>query len=244
MTAAAIFAAALVAGTPSIASAQAAGQAAAPAAADEKAKQESAEKAKREAEERARNIARTLELNSRTLTLYDRGGTVVSTIAEKAIFNQPTLSPDRRRIAVIKPDLEKETNDLWVYDLESGKGVQVTTTKPREGVQAPAWSPDMTHVAYVSLRGSRYNIFRKASDGSGAEELLYEHLGGPIVLTDWSLDGRYLSFYTTDLSGSTLFLLPLAGDRKPIEAMKSESSVVAARLSPDSRLLGYRSNET
>lgn len=219
-------------------------QGAAPPATGETAKQAAAEKAAREAEERARNIARALELNARTLTLFDRDGRVVSTVAERAIFNQPTLSPDRARVAVIKPDLEKETNDLWVYDLATGKGVQITRTRPREGVQAPAWSPDGRQVGYVSLRGSRYNIFRTLADGTGMEELLYEHQGGPIVLTDWSLDGRYLSFYASDLAGSTLYLLPLDGDRRPVEAAKSDAQVVAARLSPDSRLLAYRSNES
>ncbi|HET9196398.1 MAG TPA: hypothetical protein VFO21_26150 [Vicinamibacterales bacterium] len=194
--------------------------------------------------ERARNIARQLEQNARTLTLYDRQGKVISTIAEKHIFNQPTLSPDAARIALIKPDLEKETVDLWVYDIKTGKGVQITSNKPRENVQAPAWSPDGKYVAYVALRGSRYTIFRKPSDGSGAEETLYAHQGGPIVLTDWSLDGRYLSFYESDLAGSRLYLLPAEGDRTPIEVAKSEKEMLAARLSPDSRLLAYRSNET
>jgi Tol biopolymer transport system component len=194
--------------------------------------------------ERARNNARQLEQNARTLTLFDRAGKVVTTIAERHIFNQPTLSPDAKRIALIKPDLDKETQDVWVYDIASGKGVQLTSNKQREGVQSPAWSPDGRFVAYVALRGSRYTILRKLSDGSGAEETIYAHEGGPIVLTDWSLDGRYLSFYTTDLSGSTLFLLPIDGDRRPIETAKSDKEMVAARLSPDSRLLAYRSNET
>ena len=73
---------------------------------------------------------------------------------------------------------------------------------------------------------------------------MYVHPGGPIVLTDWSLDGRYLSFYESDLAGSRLYLLPAEGDRKPIETAKSEKEMLAARLSPDSRLLAYRSNET
>jgi len=136
--------------------------------------------------ERARNIARQLEQNARTLTLYDRQGKVISTIAEKHIFNQPTLSPDAARIALIKPDLEKETVDLWVYDIATGKGVQITSNKPRENVQAPAWSPDGKYVAYVALRGSRYTIFRKPSDGSGAEETLYAHR----VARSCSLTGR------------------------------------------------------
>ena len=194
--------------------------------------------------ERARNNARQLEQNARTLTLFDRAGKVVTTIAERHIFNQPTLSPDAKRIALIKPDLDKETLDVWVYDIATGKGVQLTSNKQREGVQSPAWSPDGRFVAYVALRGSRYTILRKLSDGSGAEEAIYAHEGGPIVLTDWSLDGRYLSFYTTDLSGSTLFLLPIDGDRRPVETAKSDKEMVAARLSPDSRLLAYRSNET
>lgn len=194
--------------------------------------------------ERARNTARQLEQNARTLTLFDRAGKVVTTIAERHIFNQPTLSPDAKRIALIKPDLDKETLDVWVYDIATGKGVQLTSNKQREGVQSPAWSPDGRFVAYVALRGSRYTILRKLSDGSGAEETIYAHEGGPIVLTDWSLDGRYLSFYTTDLSGSTLFLLPIDGNRRPIETAKSDKEMVAARLSPDSRLLAYRSNET
>jgi Tol biopolymer transport system component len=194
--------------------------------------------------ERARNNARTLEQNARTLTLFDRTGKIVTTIAERHIFNQPTLSPDAKRIALIKPDLDKETQDVWVYDIATGKGTQITTNRQREGVQSPAWSPDGRYVAYVALRGSRYTILRKLGDGTGAEETMYVHEGGPIVLTDWSLDGRYLSFYTTDLSGSTLFLMPVEGARTPIETAKSDKEMVAARLSPDSRLIAYRSNET
>jgi Tol biopolymer transport system component len=203
-----------------------------------------AERAKIEAEDRARAIARAIQENARQLTVFDRQGTVVATIAQKGLYNQPVLSPDRTRIAVIKSDPLKETNELWVVDVSGDQATQITQSKSREPVQAPAWSPDATQVAYVALRGSRYGIYRKAASGTGAEEMLYEHAGGPIVLTDWSLDGRFLSFYATDLSGSVLYLLALDGDRQRIEVTRSESEIVAARLSPDSRFLAYRSNET
>jgi len=202
-----------------------------------------ADRAKAEAEARAQAIERNTRENARQLTLYDKQGKVVATVGDRALYNQPVLSPDTTRVAVIKADLAKETNDLWIVDVASGRGTQITTSKAREPVQAPAWSPDAKYVGYVGLRGSRYGIYRKLTTGEGDEELIYQHAGGPIVLTDWSLDGKVLSFYASDLSGSTLYLVPVDGDRKPIEVTHSESQVVAARLSPDGRWLAYRSNE-
>lgn len=201
------------------------------------------ERAKTEAAERARQIARAVRDNARQLTLYDKQGKVLATIGERGLYNQPVLSPDATRVVVIKADPVKETSDVWVVDVATGRGTQITTNKAREPVQAPAWSPDGQQVAYVAMRGSRYGIYRKSSAGQGDEELLYQHAGGPIVLTDWSLDGRVLSFYTSDLSGSTLYLVPVDGDRKPVEVTHSEKQTIAARLSPDGRWLAYRSNE-
>jgi Tol biopolymer transport system component len=67
-----------------------------------------------------------------------------------------------------------------------------------------------------------------------------------LVLTDWSMDGKYLTYYATDLGGGTLFALPLTGtaERKPIEIMRSKSQLTGPRLSPDDRFLAYVSNET
>jgi Tol biopolymer transport system component len=73
---------------------------------------------------------------------------------------------------------------------------------------------------------------------------VYKLNGAGIQLTDWSRDGRYLNFYSTQLGGNILFALPLEGERKPIEAARSDSLILAARLSPDSRFLAYRSNES
>jgi Tol biopolymer transport system component len=203
-----------------------------------------ADRAKVEAEARERAIARAIENNSSQLTLFDRQGKVVSTVATRDLYNQPILSPDRSKIAVIVADFRKQVNELWVVDIASGRRTQITNSQPREPVTAPAWSPDGKYVAYVGLRGSRYGLYRKPADGTGSEEKVYEHEGAPMVLTDWSLDGKFMSFYVSQLSGSSLFLLPLEGNRQPVEVAQSDKQIVAARLSPDSRYLAYRSNET
>ena len=177
----------------------------------------------------------------RQLTVFDGDGNVVSTIGEPDTYMRPSFSPDRTRVAVI---LAKENEDLWVFDLATGNGTQITSSQPEERVLAPVWSPDGSQVAYVVWRDSCFGLYREASSGEGEAELLYQHSGWPITLTDWSLDGRFLSFYSADLFGGTLYLLPLDGDGQAFEAARSESAIVEARLSPDSRFLAYRSDET
>ena len=208
---------------------------------------QSDDKAKARAEQRAKGVALARQYGSQLLHLYDRQGKVVATISERDFYNQPTVSPDKTRIAVIRNHPETETQDAWVIDIASGKSVRITTaSQARELTRAPVWSPDGTQLAYVSLRGGTEGLYRKAATGDGPEELLYKHPGFGMNLMGWSLDGRYLSYFTTDLSGGILSLLPLegSGERKPIEAFRSTSTVQGARLSPDSRFLSYMSNQS
>jgi ABC-type amino acid transport substrate-binding protein len=64
--------------------------------------------------ERARVVAQIMEMNARQLTLFDRQGRPVTTVGTRDLYNQPVFSPDATRMAVVRPDLEKETQDLWV----------------------------------------------------------------------------------------------------------------------------------
>jgi len=190
------------------------------------------------------NTAR-FEAGDRWLTVFDREGNVVNTLGERDMYYQPSFSPDGTRVAVVKRVVRSRV--LWVFDVATGNGTQITSSRRAE---APVWSPDGSQIAYVAVRDGSQGLFRQASNGEGEEELLYEHVGGHITLTDWSLDGRFLSFflgdfwYSTSLYGSTLYLLPLDGDGQVIEVARSESVLVEARLSPDSRFLAYRSDET
>src|SRR5215510_3974785 len=197
----------------------------------------------RDPAERAKVIAQILETNARQLTLFDRTGQAVGVVGPRDMYNQPVLSPDGKRLAVIKQDIDKETSDLWVIDVASARSTQITTSKKREGVTGPAWSPDSAQVAYVALRDGYFGVYRKGLGPQGQEELLLKN-SAPVTLTDWSQDGRYLTYFSTDLGGGALFALPTAGtgERKPIEVLRNKFQLQGPRLSPDSRLAGFVSN--
>ena len=197
----------------------------------------------RDPAERARIIAQILETQARQLTVFDRQGRSVGVVGPRDLYNQPVFSPDATKMAVVRPDLDKETNDLWIIDVASARRTQLTTSETREGANSPTWSPDGKQVAYVALRKGFFSIYRKNADGTGAEELI--HQGSfPITLTDWSHDGQYLSYFAADLAGAGLYSLPINGDRKPVEVLRSKFQNLGPRLSPDNRFMAFVSNSS
>jgi Tol biopolymer transport system component len=195
---------------------------------------------------RAKRIAEQFERDARVLTVFDRQGKVVATVGERAVYDDPAFSPDRTRLAVNKFDLESETEDLWVLDVATGNSTRITSSQKRENAEAVIWSPDGSQLAYAALRGGYEGLYRRAANGLGPEELLYQHPGGPMLLRDWSLDGRFLTFSTTDLSGGTLYALQLTddGDRKPIVLFRSEYQLRGSGLSPDGHFISYSSDQS
>jgi Tol biopolymer transport system component len=173
------------------------------------------------------------------LTLFDRQGTVLARVGEPGSYSQAAFSPDGSRLAVIKRDVDTDAQDVWAFDIETGRRTSITSDSAADS--APVWSPDGRSIAYVSVRENTHGLYRRASDGTGAEERLYQHsTGAPIVLTDWSADGRVLCFW----SGDTMFILPLAGERKPIELKREDFFGRGGRFSPDGRLLAFNSNQS
>jgi len=185
------------------------------------------------------------DTNAPAIILYDRQGKPVRTVGERALYEEVIQSPDRTRVAVVKNDQESGNSDLWILDIATGTNARITTSARSEFVRRPVWSPDGKQVAYVTIRRGEEGVYRRASNGTGPEELLYSNPGAFLMLSDWSSDGRFLSFATT-VSGGILYVLPLgvAGVRKPIEVYHSESGLFCPRFSPDGRFLSYvRSKE-
>ena len=198
-------------------------------------------KSKEAVEARNKRNAQIFQNNASILTLVDRYGKPTGKVGERAMYEDAALSPDGKRVAAIKDDLENESADLWVFDVATGAVMRFTTSARTEFVDTPVWSPDGSRVAYVAMRKGQEAVYLRAANGQGPEELLYKNPGAFMLLTDWSPDGRFLSFSISDIKGGTLYILPLAGgpDRKPIEVIHSDLRLLWPRFSPDGRYLSY-----
>jgi eukaryotic-like serine/threonine-protein kinase len=137
-------------------------------------------------------------------------------------------------------DVDTATRDVWVLDLT--RGVRTRLTFGPVVNAFPAWSPDGRWIYYGSQRGGNNALYRKASDGSGEEELL---------LTDamWDLpdsvtpDGKFLIYARGDHAGGDwdVMALPVEGDRKPRMLVQHAAD---GQISPDGKWLAYQSTES
>lgn len=198
-------------------------------------------KSKDVAEARAKRNAQQFQNKASVLTFLDRYGKRTGQLGQRAMYDSAVLSPDGKNVAATKQDLDNESQDLFVFDVATGAEKRLTTSARRDFVFAPVWSPDSKRLAYVALRAGKEAIYSQAPDGQGREEVLYNNPGAFLDLSDWSLDGRFLTFCISDIKGGALYVMKLEGgpDRKPVEIAHSDLRIFESRFSPDGRYLSY-----
>jgi Tol biopolymer transport system component len=177
----------------------------------------------------------------------DRAGTPVAAVGDPGDLGGVRLSPDGRTAAVGVEDAMNGGSDIWLYDLARGLRSRLTSGQGYQG--DPVWSPDGRVIVYASNRRGRYDLYRKAADGSRSEELLYAD--NLLKLPDsFSSDGGYLAYEVTSdpKTGGDIWILPdplgPIGTTKPYPVMRTAFDEKSPRFSPDGRWIAYASNES
>jgi len=173
-------------------------------------------------------------------TWFDRSGKMSEPLA---FMNAPELSPDGRYLA---GDRTIDGNrDAWIVDLVRGASTRFTTHPAVDGF--PVWSPDGSRLAFHSQRNGSFDVWIKPfSRGLESEELLVATPKNEWPL-DWSRDGRFLLYHTSDENYASwdLWVLPLTGSsREPLAVATTPFEERLGQFSPDGRWIAYETNES
>jgi Tol biopolymer transport system component len=127
------------------------------------------------------------------LIWLDRSGKRLGTLGEVQVYTGPAISPDQKKVAVGIQDAQTRTRDIWIMDIQRGTNFRLTSD-PADDYN-PTWSPDGSRIAFSSIRKGKREIYLRAADGGGADELLAES-GEDKSVEDWSGDGQLLLYGT------------------------------------------------
>jgi Tol biopolymer transport system component len=175
------------------------------------------------------------------LTWYDRTGAAAGVAVDDITFSGgAALSPDGARLAY--GDLR--VNDMFILDLKSGVATRLTFEGKR--VNNPLWSPDGRTLAFSRVSASAgWDVYTKATDGTGADAQLFQGPGLFAYPRDWSRDGRWMVALCADTSGNfDLWKVPMGdGGGTPEIYQRTPAQEGGATFSPDGRWILYDANE-
>jgi eukaryotic-like serine/threonine-protein kinase len=172
----------------------------------------------------------------------DRGGRAVSIGAYDAgpqPFTAVALSPDGRRMAYTLRGPGGE--QLWVGEIGGGPLLPLTPTET--SAQRPAWFPDGSRIAYVSVEGGRHIRSVRADGTSTASDTVL--LQRAVYEVAFTPKGDTIVVRMNNTAGSAdVYMAAVRDPQAPTPLLTSPAAESALSLSPDGRWLAYVSDVT
>jgi dipeptidyl aminopeptidase/acylaminoacyl peptidase len=147
----------------------------------------------------------------------------IADLVDIAVPEQPTISPDARRIVYVlrtqDAAADRPVTRLWEVGASGGEAVQLTRG---DADSAPAWSPDGTQLAFVRAQDGPAQLWLLPAAGGEPKQLTTLALGAGRPV--WSPDGARIAFTApVDLAASD-------GDDDEARSKRAKAPIVADRL--------------
>ena len=187
----------------------------------------------------------SLDLHNMQLTWRDRKGTSLGVASEPRFYRAVTLSPDSTLAALTLQNTASQADassvNIWLLDFSrGGSGTRFTFG----GIIGRAvWSPDGNRIVFTSRGGSAADLYEKPVNGSRDEEVLLKSAEDKVP-TSWSRNGFLLYTVSDSKRKGDIWVLPLAGDKKPIPFLQTTFNEKEAQFSPDGNWVAYVSDKS
>ena len=185
-------------------------------------------------------IAFGVSRSTERLEWFSRSGQRMGNIDAPTALRNPAVSPDNRQLLAASNN-DPEHKGLWIIELERGGLTRIANDGMR-----PFWSPDGQRIAFTSDRSAGIaDLYMRSTTARDGEEQALLRTGENKFICDWSPDGRDIVYGSINPgTKSDLWLLPLAGNRKPVPYLVTPNNELDAQISPDGHWLAYTSDES
>ena len=189
-------------------------------------------------------------LANRQLAWFSREGKLLGNVGSPNDYYAWSLSPDEKRLAMMINDPSGAGASIWIMELVTGASSRLTSGS---GVAfTPVWSPDSDGILFAKGTEQVMSLQRQPLNAHASLNVLESE--GPKFLSDWSSDGRFVSYFTPwpEWKKLNLFFADIArpaGKENPRRAWPSDYSEAGGSFSPSAgarapRWVAYTSDET
>jgi serine/threonine protein kinase len=162
------------------------------------------------------------------LVWYDSAGKELGQIPDSG-YEDPSISPDGRFLAVSSDDDHNGKYSIRVYDLKRGLSTRLADGGKDE---VPTWSRDAKHITFGAKGGLDVPISEVSADGSSSSQVLLK--GSRIVPCDWSGDGHLVFMdFAKGLPSLKIY------NKKDQKVTPFAPRGAEAQFSPDGRWIAY-----
>jgi len=152
---------------------------------------------------------------------------------------QFTLSPKGDKLAfVFHPFRHIE---IWRRDLLHPEAAAVNLVPSTRSQDAPQYSPDGKHIAFMSSRGGPWEIWMSDSDGANLVKLS-DGRTSDAAYPRWSPDSQKIAFYSRRSGHPEVYVVDI-GERLPRKLVSNLPDMLVPSWSHDGRWVYFQSND-
>ncbi|HYM05474.1 MAG TPA: protein kinase [Terriglobales bacterium] len=91
------------------------------------------------------------------LAWHNRDGIRQAALGEPGLYEELDLSPDEKRLAVIRRNLAEDTSELWILEIPTGVFSRLSSRNTTE----PHWSPDSRELVFSAHEQGKADVYRR-----------------------------------------------------------------------------------